>query len=383
MTVAYIFERYPVLTQTFLRREIAALRALGLRVEIHAMLPGGARSEEPVERMRLRELLRLPWELARAPGLVREGWRLLRRCRFRSAENFFSTVWAVVYALCRAERFRRRKPDVIHGVWATGPATAAAVLGRLCGVPFSFGAHAHDMYRHGGDAFLGLKLRAAAFVHTTTEAAAAELRRRWAGARIVLARRGLSALPPLRHRNDEPGPLRILSVGRLVPKKGHRIQLEACAALKRAGVEFEARIVGDGPLRRQLERIAPAAVTFRGAVKPEQMAAEYAWADVLWHTGVVDEDGDRDGLPNVIGEAWAHGVAVVSSDAGGAAEAGPAWIVPAGDAGALARAVERLARDPVLRRRLGEAGRRWVEENFLASRNAEILARAFYEAGRR
>ena len=399
-TVAYIFERYPVLSQAFLRREVAGVRAQGLHVEIHSMFPPTAADRihtlpgVPVDYFRWWEaaklIVALPRELRRDRTLLRDGWRLYRRYRPTNSENFWTSVWAAVFAVCRAHDLRRHKPDVIHGVWATGPATAAAILGRLCGVPFSFGGHAYDIYRHGGDAFLKPKLRAAGFVHTTTEAGLAYLRERAGGAavNILLARRGLDRLPPKPERDTAARPIRLLSVGRLVAKKGHDHQLAACALLKSWGVPFVAKIVGDGPLRDKLQRRIDrdglgGLVILCGALLPEQVGEQYHWADILWHTGVVDAEGDRDGLPNVIPEAFAHCLPVISSRTAGPMEAVAhetcGLIVDVSNASELAGAVKRLAEDPMLRQRFGENGRRWVEENFLISQNAEILARAFRE----
>ena len=190
ITVAYIFERYPVLTQTFLRRELAGLSAAGLRLEVHSMMAPTKTLEQLPALPDCIPVFTFPWwkatsliialprEWARDPKLLRDGWHLCRRYRFKSWENFWATLWAVVFAFCQAQEIRRRKPDVLHGVRATGPATAAAILSRLCGIPFSFGGHAYDIYRHGGDAFLNPKLSAARFVHTTTIAAEKYLRDR-------------------------------------------------------------------------------------------------------------------------------------------------------------------------------------------------------------
>ncbi len=403
-TVAYIFERYPVLSQTFLRREVAGGRAHGVRVEIHSMLKPSpadralALDGVPVDYFRWWEaaklVVALPRELLRDRALLRDGWRLYRRYRHTNPENFWTTVWAAIFAVCRANDIRKHRPDVVHGVWATGPATAAAILSRLCGVPFSFGGHAYDIYRHGGDAFLEPKLRAARFVHTTTAAGVAYLRERAGGAavNIILARRGLDQLPPKPERDTATRPIRLLSVGRLVPKKGHEHQLAACALLHSWGVPFVAKIVGDGPLRDELQRRIDrdglgGLVTLDGVLSPEQVTDEYRWADIFWHTGVVDPQGDRDGLPNVIPEAFAHGLPVVSSRTPGPMEAvahdTSGLIVDVSNVSELAGAVKRLAEDPALRQRLGENGRRWVEENFLISRNARVLARAFREVCRR
>jgi colanic acid/amylovoran biosynthesis glycosyltransferase len=402
-TVAYIFERYPVLSQTFFRREVAGVRDAGVRVEIHSLFPPDPADLDyqvkgvSVDTFRWWEavslVVALPRELLRDRTLLRDGWRLYRRYRPTNSENFWSTVWAAIFAVCRANRFREKKPDVIHGVWATAPATAAAILGRLCGVPFSFGGHAYDIYRHGGDAFLEPKLRAASFVHTTTEAGANYLRNRANGApvKIVLAHRGLDRLPPEPVRDTAPRPIRLLSVGRLVPKKGHIHQLAACALLKSWGVPFVAGIVGDGPLdddlQRRINRDGVAdCVSLTGPLAPEQVDEQYRWADVFWHTGVVDAEGDRDGIPNVIPEAFAHCLPVISSRTAGPMEAVThevsGLLADPSNTEELAAAVKRLAEDPKLRQQLGETGRHWAEENFLISRNAEILVRAFREASR-
>ncbi|HWF18359.1 MAG TPA: glycosyltransferase family 4 protein, partial [Verrucomicrobiae bacterium] len=308
--------------------------------------------------------------------------------RFKDRENFWATLWAVIFAICQAKKFRERKPDVLHGVRATGPATAAAILSRLCGIPFTFGAHAYDIYRHSGDAFLKPKLHSARFVHTTTAVAEKYLRERGGGAeiKIVLARRGLESLPDKVSRATCYRAIALLSVGRLVPKKGHVHQIAACALLKSWDVPFVARIIGDGPLRGELQQAIQHAglqdcVTLCGATPPDAMDEAYYWADIFWHTGVVDAEGDRDGLPNVIPEAFAHSLPVIASNLPGNLEAVAdginGLVVDATNAEQLAQAVKRLAEDSMLRKKLGANGLRWVEQNFLISRNAEILAGAF------
>jgi glycosyltransferase involved in cell wall biosynthesis len=402
-TIAYIFETYPVLSQTFLRREVAGVCSQGVRVEIHSMLtPSAADRAHAVDGVSVdyfrwweagKLVFALPRELLRDPTLLRDGWRLYRRYRPTNSENFWTTVWAMIFAICRAGRMRRYKPDVVHGVWATGPATAAAILGRLCGIPFSFGGHAYDIYRHGGDAFLEPKLRAASFVHTTTNAGATYLRERAGSAtvKIILARRGLDSLPSKTTRDTTSRPIRLLSVGRLVPKKGHDHQLAASDLLKSQGVPFALKIIGDGPMRDKLQQRIDqdglsGLVTLCGALSPEQVEAEYRWADIFWHTGVIDPQGDRDGIPNVIPEAFAHCLPVISSRTAGPMEAvtheTSGLIVDVSDSTELAGAVKRLAENPSLRQQLGENGRRWVEQNFLIARNSEILARAFHDVSR-
>jgi glycosyltransferase involved in cell wall biosynthesis len=184
----------------------------------------------------------------------------------------------------------------------------------------------------------------------------------------------------------------LLSVGRLVPKKGHDHQLAATGLLKSWGVPFALRIVGDGPLRDKLQRRVDHdglgdLVTLCGALLPERVEEEYRWADIFWHTGVIDSQGDRDGIPNVIPEAFAYCLPVISSRMAGPMEAvqheTTGLIVDVSDTAALASAVKRLADDPALRQQLGDSGRQWVEQNFLITRNTEILARAFHDVSQK
>jgi colanic acid/amylovoran biosynthesis glycosyltransferase len=395
LRVAYLFIRYPVLSQQFLQREIAALRAQGIEIEIFSLLHVTRKERsEQVDYFRWWEPIKLlgalPRELTRDRTLLRDGWNILKHHWPTNAENGFTNLWAAIFAICRARQFRRSRIQIVHGAWATAPATAGAVLHRLCGIPFSFGADAYDIYRHGGDAFLRPKLRETAFVHANTRMTAAHLQKLCpeSGGKIVLARRGLEALPPFIESNSGQ-PLRILSVARLVEKKGHKHQLAACAELKNRKIDFEFRIVGDGPLRAQLAKETARLslndrVIFCGALSPEKTNEAYQWANVFWHTGIIDADGDRDGLPNVIPEAFAHGLAVISHRAPAVMEAvvdgETGLLVEPGDSCALANATQRVMKDPALQRRLGGNARRWVEENFRADSNTKILAAAFRNA---
>ena len=416
MRVVYLVMRYPSTTQTFIEREMFALAGQGVRVEVRpiwdfrpaacavaAAPPPGLSVVRPGPPWRVLAAMAvgIARELVRRPALPWRGLRLLLANLPRHGEGWFMTLWGTLTALALAAGFRRaprgERPDVFHGTWATAPATAAAVLGELCGRPFSFGAHAYDIHRHGGDPFLAAKGRAASFVHTTTQANVDHLAARLPDrrARIVLSRRGLgeaafrrageiASARPVRPSGDA---LRLLSVGRLVGKKGQLHQIEACAELARRGRRFHLRVVGEGPLRAELTaRVAAAglgeAVTLDGELAPAAVWDAYAWADVFWHTGVVDAQGDRDGLPNVLPEAMACGLPAITSTAGGAGEAvadGVSGLIVAdpANAAALADAAERLADDPAWRARMGAAGRAWVEENFRSVVNVRLLVEAF------
>jgi glycosyltransferase involved in cell wall biosynthesis len=184
-------------------------------------------------------------------------------------------------------------------------------------------------------------------------------------------------------------PLHLLSVARLVEKKGLDRQLRIYAALRAAGVDFTARIVGDGPLRQKLERLAGSLevadrVTFAGQVPSHEVWEHLAWADVLLHTGVVARSGDQDGLPNVIGEAMAAGVPVITSPTAGTTEAvtdGVTGIVlPVDMPEYWVSALRRISSDDAFCDSLRHPARAWVEANFDVRTNTERLLKCLEAA---
>jgi glycosyltransferase involved in cell wall biosynthesis len=339
---------------------------------------------EAFNKWRLLELFWLiPYESWRRPQVLKQLLHGLATRRAPSWINFWENMLGAGFACLYARAFRRAPPQLIHAAWGGGPATAAWLLWRLDGHRFSAGAHAYDVFEHGGDWWLKEKLEAAVFVHTSTELARQELiARGLPPERVVCIRSGLERLPALKALHASRVPLHVLSLARLVEKKGLDRQLRIYAALRAAGVEFTARIVGDGPLRPKLESLAGSLgvadlVTFVGQVPPQEVWEHLEWADVLLHTGVVAPSGDRDGLPNVIAEAMAAGVPVVTSPTAGTTEAvsdGVTGIVlPVDRPEAWVGALRRLSHDDPLCESLRRPARKWIEDNFDVRSNTERL----------
>lgn len=291
------------------------------------------------------------------------------------------------FACLYAGMFRTDRPTHIHAAWGGAPATAAWILGRMDGHRFSAGAHAYDIYEHGGDWWLREKLEHALFIHTSTEMGRGSLIKHGLDAdRIFCIRRGLEIFPEVKSLRAERETLRVICIARLVEKKGLRHQLRIYAALKEAGQRFEARIVGEGALRPELERLREELglmdeVTFTGHLSHERVWEELNRADVLVHSGVVAESGDRDGLPNVIPEAMAAGVLVLSSPVAATTEAiqdgVTGLIASVDDSDAWVSALGRLTTDDALAESLRREARQWVEVNFDAHKNAEKLLEQF------
>jgi glycosyltransferase involved in cell wall biosynthesis len=191
---------------------------------------------------------------------------------------------------------------------------------------------------------------------------------------------GAAGTATLAAEPDDVSPLRIVAVGRMVPKKGFDVLVEAVAELTARGLELELVIAGeDGPdaanVRRLVAERCPDAVQFTGPLSQCELLALYRGADVFALACRVDADGDRDGIPNVMVEAMAAGLPVVSTAVSGIPElvrdGENGLLVPPEDPGALASALLRLATDVPLRDRLAAAGRETVAERF----DGDVLAR--------
>jgi len=396
-TIAYLYTTFPKSTETFMQREVIAMQRLGVNLRIYSLWGGGGDfGGLRVERFSMWRLLELLWLI---PWVAMTRWDVFgvllkglftRRppCWLNFWENMLGAGFAGVYY----HAFRKNPPDLIHAAWGGAPATGAWILHKLNGHPYTAAAHAYDLYEHGGDWWLHEKLVEARCIHTSTEMGGRTLRDLGLPSeRIQVIRRGLDVFPPFKALRTPRTPLRLLAVARLVAKKGLRHQLRIYAALREAGVAFEARIAGEGSLRAELEQRArelglAGHVTFLGHQSQFEIAAHYAWADVLLHTGIVAPSGDRDGLPNVIPEAMAAGVLVVTSPVAATMEAvhdeETGLVAAVETPEAWVRALGRLATDDGLAGRLRISARRWVEVEFDAHRNAARLHACLLEAAK-
>lgn len=389
MRIAYLFTTFPVLSETFLQREIRAMRELPIELEIYSLHGGQDEFEGlPVRCFRKRELIALLWKLPRR--LIERPRALLRimeamtsrrlPTRINLGENLLGIAFAILYA----DHFRKSRPDLLHAVWATMPATAAMLLREFTHVPYTMGAHAYDVFRGGGDWLLREKLQTARLIHTTTEATRSTLIERGASqSKVVMIRRGLHFLPEMKPPHPWHSPIRILAVGRLVEKKAYAEQLALYRFLKERGVPFEARIVGCGPQERSLRQLKRQLgleqhVNFLGKREYTGVMEQFLWADVMLFTGKISRDGDRDGLPNVVPEAMAVGLPVISTPVSGVPEAirdlETGLLVCLEDQEGWLQALLRLREDDALRAHITRAARQWVETHFCAHRNAAVLA---------
>ena len=395
--VAYLFTTFPLPSETFLQREIRAMRERAdVSFEIHSLWGGRASWEGiPIKRFPLSSIPRVIfWQLPkwawRRPDVIGDIWGEYLRAEPRGLLDIAENLLGCAFALDTADHFKKNPPGLFHGVWTTMPGAAALLLSRLTGVPYSLGAHAYDIFSRGGDWIAKTKLGGASFAHNST--ASARNRALALGCqphRAALIRRGLDTLPDFAEHGYIHNPVTFLTVGRLVPKKGFRRQLLIYRALLDAGIDVSATLVGDGELRGELEnKIArlglEGRVTLAGEISYEAVSRLHDASDIFLFTGMIAANGDRDGLPNVIGEAMAHGTSVITTPVSGTTEAiedgVTGQVVELDDLQGWVRAVRRLIEDPAFTLRTRAAARAWVETNFCAHSNAAKLAARFHRA---
>jgi glycosyltransferase involved in cell wall biosynthesis len=387
--VALLFTRFPVATETFLQREVLALRHQGKSWLVLALWPSregaaeGLSADETFSAWRLVSLLWwIPFWVLRKPAAMRRLAEALLSARAPNLVNVGETLLGMAYAIVRARSLNGRV-DHFHAVWASAPATAAWALRQLIGTSYSMAGHAYDLFEDGGDGLLETKIPEAAFIRTSTNAG----RQRWLqfgaeAGQVHVIRRGLLELPEMADREARKAPFKLLAVGRLVEKMGHIRLLELLHQLKRRGLPFTATVVGGGPLRRRLMRQCDqlgllGRVDFTGPLPFREVTWHYREADLLLFTGQVARSGDRAGFPNTIGEAMAWGVPVCASPVGAVTEG-----IQAGKTGLIiddpvqaAADIVALLEDPERYEALRTAARSWVDTHFDANRNMDRFVR--------
>ncbi len=411
--VIYIIGTYPLLTTTFIDREIDAID------DCHIDVVSLRRPSEPLsdDQSALRDrttyarpVATLKLLLANLRFLRRTPRRYLRTLvdvateRGSSIRTRVRAVGHFVLAAHVASLIEAIAPeggtacDHVHAHFVDRAATVAFVVAQLLDVSYSATAHANDIYVD--PELLDLKLRRAAFVTTCTEANHAHLAQQCPSRRagpaididLVTIHHGLDLdhYTPVPAPSGSPG--RILAIGQLKAKKGFADLLEACGQLRGDGIDVVCDIIGEGPLRGDLERRRTTLglddhVTFHGACDHNDVIDSLAACDVFALPCTVAANGDRDGIPNVILEAMAMQRPVVSTGISGIPEAvvdgTTGLLVEPGRADRLAAALARVLEDPDMARRMGIAGRTLVERDFDASVNAAALAWRFERSAAR
>lgn len=396
MQLAYLYSRYPVVSQTFCDMEMLELERRGYELLIGAIHP-------PLTSLRHEHFgrFRAPVSYAPPPSIMalwekktREAGRwpqaLIKRHEDKYGPHFKPALRAR-NASYFADLFTRRGIRHFHVHFANRAAHTALFVKEISGIPFSITAHGQDfMSDLGQDDLLREICNAAEFVAVETDYSGGLLGERCSEAAEKIHRvyngLDLTNLPAPSREERPPGPVSILSIGRLVSFKGFEFLLEACAELERRNFDFRCQIIGEGPLRGNLERmIAELKLARRvelcGSLSQADVYSKLRSCDIFALASVVDAEGASDVFPTVIMEAMACAKPVVSTRLAGipesVADGVTGLLVPPGDWEALADALDRLVRDPALRARLGEAGRARIESEFSVAKTVEPLHQLF------
>ena len=404
--VAYYIWRYPVASETFVRRELSALYRSGIDVRVFAdgAHYGGTLDNHDDANVPVRYVFPIPKGRLRR-DLLRFGWRHPLRtlnllayvvCRTygrpKTPEEDLSIFMKAVHlaALLEDERIGH-----VHTPWGDTNAFIASVAARLAGMTFSLQLRAHDLHRETSVYLVEEKIRNARFVVTNTEYNRRHIEKLIAPAERAKVRQIYNGLPVREfqsghaHQSTE-ATVRILSVARLIEPKGLVYLFDACARLRRRGLRFVCEVVG-GPelplyVNDYLEIRAAHArlkldgcVELLGALPFNEVRAYYEQADIFALPCVKGRDGSNDIIPNAILEAMASGLPVVATDMTAmselVADGESGFLVPPRDAESLATRLAELIESPYLRARMGSYGRRRAEEKF----DIEVNVRSYTE----
>jgi len=400
--VAFVLKGYPRLSETFIAQEIAALERRGLDILIVSLRHPTDPRRHPVHEEIRAQLLYLPEYLLLEPFRVIRAWlRQRRNPEYGKTRSLWLKDLARDPTPNRIRRFGQAlvlahelPEDVrhLHAHFLHTPASVARYAAMLKGLSWTGSAHAKDIWTT-PEWEKREKLASCEWLVTCTAANEAHLAALAPPGRVELVYHGLDLSRfsfveknEFENKGHHPGqPINILSVSRLVEKKGTDVLLDALALLPR---DLHWRLVhaGGGPLKSRLERRARALgiaerIEWRGALAQGDILAAYRAADLFALASRVASDGDRDGLPNVLAEAQSQGLACVATSVSAIPEliddGKTGLLVPPESPQALARALEALIRDPALRRRLGEAGRQRVSKMFTIESNIQRLVARF------
>lgn len=397
MNVAYLVNQYPHTTHTFIRREIAALEAMGVPVVRFSIRPAPRELADDADRAEvgrttvllipgalvwslMRAVFTRPRRCMRACGVA---WRLWRR----SSRGLAAHLAYLAEAAHLFWQLRRRRVTHLHAHFGTNPAAVALLCRTLGGPPFSFTVHGPEEFDQPVALSLRRKIRGASFVAAISSFGRSQLFR-WADPadwdKIHVVRCGLElddnpvVAPPVAPR--------FVCVGRLGEQKGQLLLVEAAARLRERIPDLEIRLVGDGPMREAIQQaVVDLAVDANVRLLGWKSNAEVA--DEILSARALVLPSFAEGLPVVIMESLALGRPVISTYVAGIPElvrpGANGWLVPAGNLDALVEALHDAATTDLSQLcRLGSEGVEAVRRQHDVRREAARLAELFADAAK-
>ena len=403
LRIAYVLSGFPSVSETFAIDQIMATRELGIDISIFTVK---SLVQEPIHPSALpllpyvhrspylsMSVLSAQWYfLRRKPVLYLGTLAFVFKKNLTSLNSFVRSMALFPKAVLWAREAEALGIDHIQALWANYPTTMALIMSRLTGIPFSFMAHAWDLYAH--PTLLKEKVEQAAFVIAITHYNRVFLQKVSQSTpvdRIHVIHPGADTkrffLSGTRDRACDN--LTLLYVGRFDPKKGIPYLIQALDLLLSWGLSFRCIIVGSGSEEKKVRHAITSLhledkVTLVGAITQDELPKYYAGADIFVLPSIVLSGGNQEGLPRVVMEAMASELPVVTTHVPGMDELVDdqlnGLLVPQADSVALAKAIARLFRDPTLRQSLGRNGRLKVLAKFDTGKNASRIASLIQES---
>ncbi len=410
--IAFILNAFPVLSETFIINEVIGLRARGLDIRTFSLFPpkaGG--TNEDVKYLAKDTYYLVPMASVQALlaahilFVFTSPRRYFRTLKFalqnRTKRNsLFKTMARLksnnlskqqrqdlllhfVLAVLLAREMKQYDLSLINSHFADAAASFAMLTSRLLNVPFGMTMHAYDIFSPQFN--MDKKLSEAKFIFTCTHFNKSFLAERFPEldlTKIKVVYHGIDLSRFRRKQKTKNETPLILSIGRMVRKKGFPVLIEACRILKERGVAFKCQIIGDGPERPKLEMAIKLKqlineVELIGSVPPSETRKHYESADIFALANLVEEDGNRDGIPNVIAEAMAMELPVISTTVSAIPELvehkRTGYLVSPVEPADFANAIDDLIGHPRRTRNYGVAGRKKVSEVFDSEQWLDVL----------
>jgi len=389
--IGYVVKKYPRYSETFIVNEILAHEDSGLEIQIFSLThPDDSHFQDIVGEVQS-PVKYLPHYFIKAST----WWKYLNKTNevipnlFQMLEVFSNEKFKHVYqAIELAKIVRTTGIEHLHAHFASSATTVARMASYFSNIPYTFTAHAKDIYQEDIDlGDLQSKIHDASSVITVSNYNLEHLTRMFGSDKDKIKRvyNGLD-LRKLQYRSPENRKPNIITIGRLVEKKGLNILVDACEILAKHGVEFHCSIIGKGELESELlgqikEKNLQDKVELTGALPRTRVIKKFSDASIFAAPAIVANDGNRDGLPTSILEAMALGVPCISTDVTGIPEVlknnKTGIVVPQNNSVELANAIERLLNDSKLSISLSENGRKLIESNFDISKNSAKIREIF------
>lgn len=387
--LACLFERFPSFGQHFIYREIAELLRQGVDVQLFSIRQPRDEPAEDWDPAIVRRVRYLPDEkllVAEIDDAIRRGRlppAIGRAIRDWGRQTDFLRLYQAAHVGARLQEVGVRR---VHAHFAGMAARTAYWVREFFGIEFSFTAHANDIFAP-REFVVGIQrlIDSAAAVVTVSDFAVSALQERFpdAAQKIHRVYNGIDLASFPRATFDQRVP-KIVSVGRLIEKKGFGELIDACAIVAQSAGEFAVEIIGEGPLEHELrDRIAAHQLTTRvslpGPLPQREIAARLASAMMFVLPCRTEASGGMDNLPTVIMEAMAAALPVVSTRVAGVPEMveheRSGLLVAERDVDSLARSIQTLIGDRDLARKLGECGREIALEKFSIAQTVAQLRR--------